>query len=106
MSDRFTPLREEGPRLAWAVALLALGFFIAVLFQAVQLVRERINLAAVYANQETAEQDTLKLRAEVNSLAGDTAQLAQSGDAAAKQVVDQLAAQSVSIHPPAATPGQ
>jgi regulatory protein YycI of two-component signal transduction system YycFG len=105
MSDRFTT-RDDGSRLAWAVGLLALGFFLAVLFQAVQLVRERISLAAVYTNQETAVQDTLKLRAEVNALAGDTAQLAQSGDAAAKQVVDQLAAQNVTLHPPATVPGQ
>ena len=91
-------------RLELAVALVTLAFLVAVAFQTSQLVRERSNMVAIFTNQETPMQETLGLRQKVNQLAGDTAQLAQSGDAAAKQVVDDLGRQHVVLKPPVAPP--
>ncbi len=82
--------------------MLPLAFFLAVLFQSVQLWRERSSMSQIYQNQEQALPDVLKLRDQVNSLAGDVARLGQTGDAAAKQVVDDMARQGVALRPPAA----
>ena len=102
MSDP-TPADQRKPTLELGLALLALGFFAAVLFQTVQLVRERANYSTILLNQQTRLESTLKLRDQINALANDTAALAQSGNAAAKQVVDDLARQHITLHP-ATTP--
>ena len=72
----------------------------AVSFQSVQLWRERAGMIQIYQNQEQVLPDVLKLREQVNSLAGDVAQLAQTGDASAKQVVDDMARQGIALRPP------
>lgn len=99
MSDQATPPAVRRPPIEIGFALLALGFFLAVLFQTVQLVRERINYSTITLNQQAPLQNTLKLRDQINALANDTAQLAQTGNAAAKQVVDDLAHQHIALHP-------
>ncbi|HKR19795.1 MAG TPA: hypothetical protein VJS41_06600 [Stellaceae bacterium] len=101
MSDP-APTGQRKPPLELGLALLALGFFAAVLFQTVQLVRERANYSTILLNQQASLESTLKLRDQINALATDTATLAQSGNAAAKQVVDDLARQHITLHP--ATP--
>ncbi|MDE2227456.1 MAG: hypothetical protein KGL11_00255 [Alphaproteobacteria bacterium] len=98
MSDQPTPDARRPP-LEVGLALLALGFLLAVAFQTVQLVRERINFATILLNQQAPLESTLKLRDRINALASDTAQLAQTGNAAAKQVVDDLARQHIALHP-------
>ncbi|HYL32420.1 MAG TPA: hypothetical protein VEU53_04660 [Stellaceae bacterium] len=104
MSDQASP-SERKPPLELGLALLALGFFAAVVFQTVQLVRERLNYSTILVNQQAPLENTLKLRDQINALANDTAQLAQSGNTAAKQVVDDLARQHITVHPAtAATP--
>lgn len=102
MSDP-APAGQRKPSLELGLALLALGFFAAVVFQTVQLVRERVNYSAILLNQQAPLESTLKLRDQINSLANDTAALAQNGNAAAKQVVDDLARQHIALHP-ATTP--
>jgi hypothetical protein len=101
MCENWGRPHSSGPRIELAVAVLALAFFVAVLFQSVQLWRERGSMIQIYNNQEQVLPDVLKLRDQVNSLAGDVAQLAQT-DAAAKQVVDDMARQGIALHPPAA----
>jgi len=103
MSDQ-TPSGVRKPPLELGLALLALSFFAAVLFQTVQLVRERVNYSTILLNQQAPLQSTLKLRDQINALANDTAALAQSGNAAAKQVVDDLARQHIALHPPTTPP--
>ncbi len=104
MSENLGRPDNGGPRIEPAVALLALAFFLAVMFQFVQLWREHSSVAQIYANQEQVLPDVLKLRDQVNSLAGDVAALAQSGDAPAKQVVDDMARQGIALRPPATPP--
>lgn len=103
MSDP-VPADQRKPPLEFGLALLALGFFAAVLFQTVQLVRERLNYSTILLNQQTPLESTLKLRDQINALANDTAALAQRGNAAAKQVVDDLARQHIALHPTTTPP--
>jgi hypothetical protein len=102
--EKFVDSKSGGPSLALPVALLAIGFLTAIGFQTVQLMRDRSNLANVYAGQQNAVEQTLRLRNSVDSFAGETASLAQQGDAPAKQVVDTLRSQNITIRPPAAAP--
>jgi hypothetical protein len=107
MSENWERPGNDGPRIELAVTVLALAFFLAVSFQSVQLWRERSSMNQIYQNQDQVLPDVLKLRDQVNSLAGDVAQLAETGDAAAKQVTDDMARQGVALRPPAAsTPAQ
>jgi hypothetical protein len=85
------------------VGLLALAFFLTMLFQTVQLVREGDTLAGINHGQDTPLQETQRLRQAADSLASDTAILAQSGNANAKQVVDDMARQNIILRPPAAS---
>jgi hypothetical protein len=94
--------REGGPALGVPVALLSVAFLAAIGFQTVQLLRDRSNLANVFKGQENAVAQTIQLRNSVDAFAGDTAKLAQAGDPQAKQVVDTLRSQNISIRPPVA----
>ena len=98
MNDQPAP-RDHRPPLELGLVLLALGFSLAVVFQTVQLVRERINLSNIMLNQQAPLGNTLQLRERINSLANDTALLAQGGNAAAKQVVSDLARQHIAPGP-------
>jgi len=93
-----------GPRIELAVALLGLAFFVAVAFQSVQLLRERSGMIQIFNNQAQPLADVLKLRDQISSLAGDIAALAQTGDGAAKQVVDEMARQGVALRASAPAP--
>ena len=86
------------------LAILAHAFCLMLLFQMVQLVRQSQSLAAAAANQESALQEAARLRQAADALAGDIVQLAQQGNANAKQVVDEMARQNVNLHAPAAPP--
>jgi len=102
--EKFTDGKHGGPSLSVAVAMLAIGFLTAIGFQTVQLMRDRSNLANVYAGQQNAVEQTLRLRNSVDAFAGETATLAQQGDGSAKQVVETLRSQNITIRPPAAQP--
>jgi hypothetical protein len=96
--------KRDGSALALPVALLSIAFLAAIGFHTIQLVSDHSNLANVYAGQENAVEQTLQLRNTVNGFAGETATLAQQGNGPAKQVVETLRNQNITIRPPAATP--
>jgi hypothetical protein len=100
MSDLPPPCERRAP-IELGVMLLAIGFLLAVVFQTVQLVRERVNFSAILLNQQVPLENALAMRERINSLANDTAQLADGGNQAAKQVVSDLAQQHITIHPAA-----
>ena len=100
--EKFIDNKSGGPSLVLPVALLSFAFLVAIGFQTVQLMRDHGNLANVYAGQEKAVQQTLHLRNSVDAFAGETATLAQQGDPQAKQVVETLRSQNITIRPPAA----
>jgi hypothetical protein len=85
-----------------AVTVLALAFFLAIAFQTFQLVREHSNLETAFAGQQTPVQQALQIRQETESLAGDTAALADRGNANAKTAVEEMRRQGIALREPAA----
>lgn len=92
---------SDRPGVELPLALLAGAFFLMQVFQTVMLVRQSRALIVITANQEAPIAETTRLRQAADALAGDVALLAQHGDAGAKQVVDELARQNITVHPPA-----
>jgi len=90
-------VRDAGADLP--LALLAFAFFLMQVFQMVQYVRQSAALMALAANQETPLQEAARVRQATDALAGEVAQLAQDGNAGAKQVVEAMARQNVNLHP-------
>lgn len=82
------------------VALLATAFVLMLAFQTVELVRQSEVLAEINANQATPLAETQHLRQATNALAADVAQLAKSGNANAKAIVDEMARQHIALQPP------
>ncbi len=68
-------------------------------FQCYQLVNERQGLATVHANQIRQFEDASKLRTSLDSLARETAILADKGNPGAKLIVGELARRGVTINP-------
>jgi hypothetical protein len=93
-------VRDGGADLP--LALLAAAFFLMLLFQTVQLVRQSKSMAVFAVNQETAVQEAVRLRQAADALASDLVQLAQDGNANARQVVEEMARQNINLRPPAA----
>jgi hypothetical protein len=87
--------------LVLPLAILATAFFLLVGFQTTQLIRERDNLLAARVSQEPTLQQAAKLRQQIDTLVGKTAQLANDGDAGARTVVDELRRQGITLKPPA-----
>lgn len=85
----FTPL------LILAVALVA--WFA---FQTIQLNSERRELAILKANQSTQVEAAAKIRTALDSLAASTQRLANSGNANAQVIVDELRKRGVTIKTP------
>src|SRR5260221_13898252 len=96
-NDRGGVAMSGGDRLQIPLALVVLGFVLMVGFQTVQLVRERGNLFEVQLAQEPTVQEGTKLRQQLDSLAARTAQLAETGNAGAKGVIDEMRRQGITI---------
>jgi hypothetical protein len=91
----------ERSRVYLPVVLLATAFFLMVGFQTSQLIREHDNLVTMRASQEATLQQAVKLRQQLDTLVGKTAQLADEGDPGARSIVDDLRRQGITIKPPA-----
>lgn len=70
-----------------ALTLVVFSWCAWMVFQTVQLVRERNHLAQLKANQETALQDATKVRAQIDAITADTAKLAAAGNAGAQRIL-------------------
>ena len=73
-----------------ALTLVVFSWCAWMVFQTVQLVRERNHLAQLKANQETALQEATKVRAQIDAITADTAKLAADGNAGAQRIVAEL----------------
>ena len=71
-------------------------------FQCYQLVNERQALATVSGNQTRQFEDAGKLRTSLDTLARETAILADKGNPGAKLIIGELAKRGVTINPNAA----
>jgi hypothetical protein len=81
------------PLLLFGTALLVL-----LVFQAIQLNRERGNLKATIASQEQPIQESQRLRTQLDGVAGDTARLAQDGNPNAAAIIEELAKRGIRIN--------
>jgi hypothetical protein len=88
------------------LTVLALAFVLGLVFQTVQLVRDSESLEAIGRSQDTPLQETARLRQATDALVGDILRLAQTGNADAKLVIDEMAKQNVVLKasPSAAAP--
>jgi hypothetical protein len=84
--------------------LLLIGATVLVwmLFQTTQLISEHGNLGKALASQVQPLEQSKKLRAALDSVASNTQRLADSGDASAKLLVDELRKRGITINPNAA----
>ena len=73
-----------------ALTLVVFSWCAWMVFQTVQLVRERNHLNQFKSNQETALQEAYKVRAQVEAIASDTAKLAAEGNPGAQRIVAEL----------------
>jgi len=68
-------------------------------FQCYQLVNEKQGLATVHGNQTRQFEDAGKLRTSLDTLARETAILADKGNPGAKLIIGELARRGVTINP-------
>ena len=80
--------------------LVVVSLFLLMAFHCYLAVRDRSNLSELRAGREQPLQEAMKLRQQLNSLAGEAAQLAIDGDAGAKAVVADMKRQGVALAPP------
>lgn len=82
------------------IVLIVVSFFVLLAFETGYAIRDREALADQRRAQEPIVQEAVKLRQQLETLAGKTAQLAEEGDDGAKTVVDQMKRQGITLGPP------
>ena len=85
-----------------AIAVLAVAFFLTIAFQTFQLTREHSNLEAALEGQGQSFDQAVQVGRETEAFAGDTAALADKGNANAKLVVEQMRQQGIALRAPQA----
>ena len=92
--------RQQPPRgFGLPITILTIAFLVLVVFQTSQLIRERDALEAMAESQTQSHDQAQKVIAQLDTIAQNTLKLAEAGNANAKALIDQLAAQGVSITP-------
>jgi len=91
------PAQEKTGGSSIALTLTLVSLILWFGFQAFQLVRDRSSLQVVKANQETAMQESEKIRTQFQTLMTKTAELANQGHAGAKMVIDELQKRGVGV---------
>ncbi len=83
------------------VCIVVFAFVVWTGFQTSQLMRERGTLKAILASQEAPVQEAAKLRAQLDSIAKGTQELANQGNQNAKTIVAELQKRGITINLPA-----
>jgi hypothetical protein len=94
--------REQGSAIGdlWLpVVLVVVSLFVLMAFETGQAIHDRGALEDLRRSQEPTVQEAIRLRQQLELLAGKTAQLAAEGDEGAKTVVDQMRRQGVTLNP-------
>jgi hypothetical protein len=86
--------------LGLPLVLVVVSLFVLMAFETGEAIHDRGALAELRRSQETTVQEAIKVRQQLELLAGKTAELAAQGDEGAKTVVDQMKRQGVSLSPP------
>jgi hypothetical protein len=89
---------ERSPDPWPALVLLVVSVVAWLGFQTVQLSKERRDLQVVRAAQEPTMEQAQKLRAQLESIARRTLELAQQGNPGAALIVEELARRGVTIN--------
>jgi len=98
-TDQSGPQRPTpGPELPLVLVTLAVALMSG--FQTVQLLRQHADQQAALVGQEAAVQKGLKVRQQLQALSRPTAQLAAAGNLHAKQVIETLRGQGLTIDIP------
>lgn len=92
--------RWRASDLPLPVILVVLSLFVLMAFETGQALHERGALAELLRSQDATVQQASKLRRQLQTLAGRTAELAAGGDAGAENVVNQMKRQGVALAAP------
>ncbi len=103
ISEEYRPVEKTDSNVAIIITLVALLLWFG--FQSVQLWRERSNLSAVKANQESAVQESEKIRLQFQGLMTKTSELANQGHVGAKLIIDELQKRGIGV-PPGVKPAE
>jgi hypothetical protein len=90
----------RGPNPLIPIALVAVTLATLVVFQTVQLTRDRTTLTTIHANQEEPLREAARVRTLAMAIAGEAAQLADRGNRNAQAVQQQLRRSGIMIRPP------
>jgi hypothetical protein len=82
------------------VILVIVSLFVLMAFETGQAIHDRSALEELRRSQEVTVSEAVKIRRQLQTLAGKTAELAAAGDAGAKSVVDQMKRQGVTLSVP------
>jgi hypothetical protein len=96
--------RGSPPELSLPLVLVIFSLFVLIAFETGQAIHDRGTLTELMEAQQPSIEQAVKLRQQLQTLAGKTAELAAAGDAGAKQVVDQMKAQGVTLGAPKKEP--
>ncbi len=88
------------PELSLPLILVIVSLFVLIAFETGQAIHDRGALTELMQAQQPSIEQAVKLRQQLQTLAGKTAELAANGDAGAKMVVDQMKAQGVTLGTP------
>ena len=80
--------------------LVVVSLFVLMAFETGQAIHDGSALAELRRAQQPTMEQAIKLRRQLQTLAGKTAQLAASGDAGAKSVVERMKRQGVTLSAP------
>ena len=105
--DDETPSESAAPANGnTALTLVVFSWCAWMVFQTVQLVRDRVHLTELKSNQEAALQEAGKIKSQIDGITADTAKLAAAGNPGAQRIVLELRKRGfkVGIDPKAAPP--
>ena len=98
-SVRVTNYNPFGP-IAFIIVITLL---VMVVFQIIQINNERKMLKNIKVSQEGSIQESKKLRAQLDSIASNTARLAIQGNPNAKIIIEELRKRGITVNPKSTT---
>jgi len=89
----------QGARLLPAVALLTLALLVLTVFLLYQGIVDHNALVAAKAAQEQPLQQTQQVKTQLTALATATAKLSEQGHAGAKQIIESMQREGITVKP-------
>jgi NADH/NAD ratio-sensing transcriptional regulator Rex len=85
------------PSANLALTLVVFSWCAWMVFQTVQLVRERVHLTGLKSGQEIALQEASKIKTQIESITADTAKLAAGGNPVAQRIVAEFRKRGIKV---------